>query len=62
MSTFRCLILCVSVHHGNTAKVARALAGPLSAEVLAPDEVPDTACNHGRLWDSARASFTAGCT
>lgn len=57
MSAFRCLILCVSVHHGNTAKVARALAGPLSAEVLAPDEVPYTACNDVRLMGFGSGVF-----
>ena len=33
------LIICFSYHHKNTAKIAAALAGPLSAEVKAPAEV-----------------------
>ncbi len=30
----RSVIVCTSVHHGNTEKVARAIAGPLGAEVV----------------------------
>lgn len=33
------LIVCVSVSHGNTARVARAMADVLHAEVRAPEEV-----------------------
>ncbi len=40
MSVPRCLILCASVHHGNTARVARAMADELGAEVAAPGDVP----------------------
>ena len=38
----RCLLLCQSVHHGNTAKVAEAMAGVLGAEVASPESVPYT--------------------
>lgn len=34
------LILCKSVHHGNTAKVARVLGAELGAEIAAPEAVP----------------------
>ena len=37
--TGRALIICVSVHHGNTAAVARAMASALGAEVREPEEV-----------------------
>lgn len=36
------LILCKSVHHGNTAKVAEAIAGVLGAEIAAPEAFPYT--------------------
>jgi len=35
----KALIICVSVHHGNTAKVAEAIAEVLGAEVKEPEEV-----------------------
>lgn len=35
----RCLLLCKSVHHGNTAKIARAMASELGAEVATPEVV-----------------------
>lgn len=35
----RSIIICVSVHHGNTEKVARAMAEVLGAEVVEPEEV-----------------------
>jgi len=35
----RTLIVCKSVHHQNTAKVARIIANVLDAEVCAPEEV-----------------------
>ena len=37
--TGKALIICVSVHHGNTAAVARAMASALDAEVKAPEDV-----------------------
>ncbi|HLN75821.1 MAG TPA: flavodoxin family protein [Nocardioidaceae bacterium] len=37
--TGRALIICVSVHHGNTAAVARAIAAALKADVREPEEV-----------------------
>ena len=42
MATSRPLILCKSVHHGNTAQVAEAMAGVLGAEIVAPEAVPST--------------------
>lgn len=33
------LIVCKSVHHGNTARVARTLAGELGARVVDPEDV-----------------------
>jgi flavodoxin len=33
------LIICESVHHGNTKKVADSMAGPLQAEVKKPGEI-----------------------
>ncbi len=33
------LIICVSVHHGNTEKIGRAMAEILEGELLKPDEV-----------------------
>ena len=42
MSHPRCLILCKSVHHGNTAKVARAIGSVLDAEIANPEEVSST--------------------
>ncbi len=36
------LIVCKSVHHGNTAKVAKAIAGELGAKITAPEAVPYT--------------------
>jgi flavodoxin len=41
------LILCKSVHHGNTAKVAEALAGVLTAEIADP-EAPSRPSLQGR--------------
>lgn len=42
MGTPRCLLLVESVHHGNTATVAKAMAGVLGADVAAPESVPYT--------------------
>ena len=42
MAPKRCLILCKSVHHGNTAKVAGAIGAALHADVVAPGHVPST--------------------
>jgi flavodoxin len=42
MTELRCLILVKSVHHGNTAQVARELADVLGADVAAPEEIPCT--------------------
>jgi len=48
MSSTRCLILCKSVHHGNTAKVARAIAAVLDAEIAVPEDVACTSV--GQQW------------
>jgi flavodoxin len=37
------LIVCMSVSHGNTRKVADAIAGELGATVVAPDEIEPSA-------------------
>lgn len=62
-----CLIVVASVHHGNTATVAAALAGVLDATVAAPAEVsPERLADHrlvgfgsgvyyGRLHDDLMA-------
>lgn len=42
MVTSRTLIICVSFHHGNTRRVAEAMANKVGATILTPDEVrPD---------------------
>jgi flavodoxin len=47
MAPCRPLILCRSIHRGNTAKVAEAIAGELGAETVAPEAVPYTSiCRH----------------
>ena len=38
-NSMKAIIICVSVHHGNTKKIARAIAEVLGAEVLGPEEV-----------------------
>ena len=38
----KAVILCKSVHHGSTAKVARVMAAALQAEVVSPEEFPFT--------------------
>ena len=42
MSPARSLILCKSVHHGNTARVAAAIAAVLGADIASPGDVPYT--------------------
>jgi flavodoxin len=42
MATSRCLLVVKSVHHGNTAQVAREMASVLGADVAAPEEIPCT--------------------
>ena len=42
MSHPQAVILCKSVHHGSTAKVARVMASTLQAEVVEPGEFPST--------------------
>ncbi len=39
MPATRRLLLCKSVHHGNTAKIARAIASALGAELATPETV-----------------------
>jgi flavodoxin len=55
MATARPLILCKSVHHGNTAKVADAMAGVLGAEIAAPEAVP-----YASLQDCPLVGFGSG--
>lgn len=50
-----CLIVCESVHHGNTARVADAMADVLGAQVLPPEQVPD-----GGLERHALVGFGSG--
>ena len=38
----KAVILCKSVHHGSTAKVAHVMASTLQAEVVSPEEFPST--------------------
>jgi flavodoxin len=33
------LIICISIHHGNTEKIAKAMAEVLNAEIIKPNEV-----------------------
>ena len=49
MASPGCLILCKSVHHGNTTKVATAIAAALHAEIASPEEVPYTSLQGRRL-------------
>lgn len=39
MQTLKTLIICKSVHHQNTAQVARSIASVLHADVVAPEDV-----------------------
>jgi flavodoxin len=43
------LILCKSIHHQNTARVARVMAEVLDAEVACPEEVPYTSLSDYEL-------------
>lgn len=45
MGTRRCLLLVASRHHGNTARIADAIAGVLGADVASPESVPYTVLN-----------------
>jgi flavodoxin len=51
----RCLVVVTSVHHGNTAHVARELADVLEAEVVTPEELP-----HPRLEDFRLVGLGSG--
>lgn len=55
MSNSRTLILCVSIHHGNTAKVAAAMAAVLDAQLAVPDAMPSTG-----LQDRPLVGFGSG--
>lgn len=55
METPRCLLLVESVHHGNTARVAQAMAGVLGAEVAAPESTPSNS-----LSDYGLVGFGSG--
>ena len=39
MKTKKTLIICQSIHHGNTMKIAKVLADELNAEIKKPSEV-----------------------
>ncbi len=49
------LILCKSIHHGSTAKVAEAMRGVLGARIAAPEEVP-----YASLADCSLVGFGSG--
>ena len=49
MGSSRCLLLVTSVHHGNTAQVAEAMAEVLDGEIAGPEAVPLTAISAARL-------------
>jgi len=55
MAKRRCLTLLKSPHHGNTAKVTRAIADVLGADVVAPEETPCT-----RLADYELVGLASG--
>ena len=40
MAATKTLVICKSVHHNNTARVAHTIADVLGAVVLTPEEVP----------------------
>ena len=45
MSVKKVLLICQSIHHGNTMKVAKAIAEQLNAEIKKPSEVEPTDIN-----------------
>lgn len=49
------VIICKSVHHGNTLRVARTIADVLRAEVVTPEEFPSTS-----LGDADLVGFGSG--
>lgn len=55
MPAAKTLVICASVHHQNTARVARAIATVLDAEVVAPEAVSCTS-----LADYALVGFGSG--
>lgn len=55
MGARRRLLVVTSVHHGNTAKVADAMAAVLGAEIATPESVPYTS-----LTDCAVVGFGSG--
>ena len=55
MPAAKTLLICKSVHHQNTARVARALATVLDAEIAAPEQVPFTS-----LDDYSLVGFGSG--
>jgi flavodoxin len=57
MGTPRCLILLESPHHGNTAKVASAMADVLGAEVAHPEAVPYTSLTDYQLLGLASGVY-----
>ncbi len=55
MANPRPLILCMSIHHGNTARVAQAMAAECDAEIAVPEEVP-----HASLEGRQLVGFGSG--
>ncbi len=58
------LIVCISKEHGNTQKVAEAMASELNATVLGPDQVgqqlrlmPVAAAQPGQGWTDVKDGF-----
>jgi flavodoxin len=55
MPTTKTLVICKSLHHNNTARVAHTIADVLGAVVVSPEEVPYTS-----LDDYALIGFGSG--
>jgi flavodoxin len=53
-AAFKTLIICVSFHHGNTRRIAEAMAEEMGATILTPDEVrPNQLDNYDLIgWGS----------
>ena len=50
------LVICVSVHHGNTRKIAQAMAEVLDADVLEPANIDVTTLDEYDLWGECRSA------
>ena len=57
MAPEHCLILCKSIHHGNTVKVAEAVGAVLHADVVAPEHVPYAMLSQTRLTGFASGVY-----